>query len=145
MRKSFFAGVALLLVVACGGKGGAEGTWTVDTNALVDMAVAEGKTRGAEVTAEQRAMFAQMFKDAKMELVLKGDGSASMTMAGLPGTASEAMTGTWTQSGDVVTITGKTKNGQPAQGDDAKPQPLTLNGDKLTMTKDGRSITFVRK
>jgi hypothetical protein len=146
MSKSFFAGVALLLgVAACGGKGGVEGTWTVDANAMVDLAVAEMKARGNVVTPEQRAGIATMFKDVKMELTFKGDGTASATMGGMPGASDETMTGTWTQSGDVVTVTTKTKNGKPAEGEDAKAQPLVLKDGKLTMTKDGRSITFVRK
>src|SRR5262249_59018808 len=42
-------------------------------------------------------------------------------------------TGTWQQNGSTVTVTPKTEDGKPLEGARAKPQDLTVEGDRLAL------------
>jgi hypothetical protein len=74
-----------------------------------------------------------------INLSLKGNKTFSMTaVAAPPDGKSHTMTGTWSQTGNKVTMVAKTEDGKPATGKD-KNQTLTVapNGKSLTLDMPG--------
>ncbi len=60
---------------------------------------------------------------------LKADGTAVVTSM-----AEEAQTGTWTQSGNTITVT-----------IDGEAQDCTINGNEITIGLEGEQLTLVKK
>jgi hypothetical protein len=80
----------------------------------------------------------------KMVLDLSKDGSAAMDVA-MAGDAPEKVLGSWTQTGDQVTVTMKTSNGKAVEGRKAEPRTFTLKDDVMTMSEGPMTITFKRQ
>ncbi len=144
--------VASFLAAGCGSKGSGDspvGAWTLDLDQMVEagipVAQAEMRKQMEGMDAEQAKMMEAMmpaadklaemmraqFKDVKIEIVFAADGTFTASTKGMG--KDEASTGTWTQSGPKVTATLKTKNGAPAEGEDAEPRELTMKDGKLSM------------
>ena len=85
------------------------------------------------LTAEQKqAVAAQMakVKAATIILNLKGDKTYTASAQGMPGT-DQTDTGTWTISGNTLTMTSTKKKKKPGMD---KPQKLTISSDGKTIT-----------
>ena len=166
MRKTWtlaLAFVAAVALAACGDKGGSgggggggggggpAGAWTFDVDQIVKVGLDEAKKKLAEMPEEQRkmaeammnpeamkSMMEGMFKNAKFELKLNADKTASMEASGLPGEEGGTGTGTWEQNGDKVVITPKTKDGKPiTEEKDKKPLELLWKNGVLSIQSDG--------
>jgi hypothetical protein len=98
----------------------------------------------ANATPEQKKQYdsmKEMVAKIVINLEFKGDKTYSVVVTGSPQKAPPE-TGTWTQSGNTVTVK-STKNGQ------TRTQPMTMSADgkTITMSPPGGStakITFVR-
>lgn len=174
MRKSVIVawtlGLALGLA-ACGDKGGSGGgggggvvgSWTVDVDALLGEATkaAEEQMQKALAAAppEQREMMKGLMpsgdklkdmikaqaKEMEGVMTFRADGTCSMASASEDD--KEVGEGTWTQSGETVTVKPTTKNGEAVSGEDAEPITLTFKGGKLSMkpAPEAPVIYFKRK
>jgi hypothetical protein len=103
-------------------------------------AMLKGEAEGAKAVEK---MIEDKLKDAKATIQVKGDNTWTGEFSGM-GEAEEKVAGTWTKDGDNFTFTTKTKNGQPASGDDAKSMTFTKKGDRLEGTIDGHPISLKR-
>lgn len=138
----------------------AVGRWTADMTPIVammkpmlEMAVkmAESMPQVAGADAgdskkkldEAKRKFANLDK-MKMDIDLAKDGSATMDVA-MANDAPESAVGSWTQTGDQVTIAMKTSNGKALEGRKAEPKTLTLKDGSLIMSDGGMSLTFKRR
>ncbi len=109
----------MLTLVACG----SNNSKYAGTYDLVTMEMG-----GVTVTAED--MKAAM-PDANIQLVLKEDGSFSLTTLGDPSVGPITENGTWKEKGEGVALT---VNGATNMG--------TVDGDTITLTEDDISIVF---
>ena len=149
MRKAlaWVVGIGLVAsLAACGdksgggggGSSGVEGTWEVNLDALVDAVTAE-QVKGnpamskPEVIDGMKKATRAMMSSMKVEVNFKSDHTVTMDMSGMPQQEPEHLISSWSQSGDQVTVTPKTKNGKPVEGEDAKV---------VTMTQKGNTIMF---
>jgi len=134
------------------------GTWKADMTPIISMMrpMIEMGLKMAESMApeggdpaekakkieEAKKQLAELEK-AEMVMTLKKDGTATFfaTMSDGP----EDGTGTWSQSGDQVTVTMKTSGGKPAEGNKAEAKTLTFKDNTLLLSEGPMSITFRRK
>jgi hypothetical protein len=134
----------------------AVGTWAADMAPMLAAVkpMLEAQIKAAESMAganpeakkqldELRSQLAE-FDKAEIAMTLKSDGSATMR-AVVPGQKTDNLTGSWTQTGDQVTITPKTKNGAAVTGEAAEAKTLTLKNGVLSGTDEGMPLTFKRK
>lgn len=122
------------------------GTWT--GRIILDMSKMPKPTN----PQQQQTMKKMMDQLAKMRITLKLKANKSFSVSAPAGPGGKPQTGegTWTQSGQTVTITVKTENGKPATGQSAQPQALSLSKDGKTMTlvpptaQGGGKVVFKR-
>jgi hypothetical protein len=141
MQRIF--GVFVVLVAAglaaCGGESSAaEGTWTLDTDALFtsNRATIQGMMPPGGDEAMMKEFeegFRRQIQGMKATITLKGDHTYASAFS-MPGAPSEDGSGTWTMSGDTVTIQPKVKNGKKVEGE--KAWSLTLKDGTLTGKPD---------
>jgi hypothetical protein len=97
----------------------------------------------ARKLAEQKAR-KELETQMKASITLKDDKTFTSTFT-MMGQASNRA-GTWSATGDQVTLKTTTKEGQPATGSDAKTMKLTLKGDTMSGQEEGGPpITIVLK
>ena len=130
---------------ACGDKGadGPVGTWVLDTKAFFDQ---NTELFGGVATGgpEEQKARAELEKSMQTTMVLKADKSftGDFVMMG----QSTKVAGSWSASGDQVTFTAKTKNGEPVTGKDTKPWTLTVKGNSMSGKPDAETpVTIVLK
>jgi lipopolysaccharide export system protein LptA len=168
--------LALLVVPWCvalsgcgesGGKGGSGGsgpvgTWTLDTATVlkdakaqaeaemlkrIDLLPEDQREAARQEMAQQVSMLSGAMTVHEGTLTLKADHTfdVAMVKAGKPG---DTVAGTWSQTGDTITLVHTTKNGKPATGNDAEEDlVLTHAGDVLVSSgpMPGLKFTFRRK
>src|SRR5262245_5934216 len=132
--KTFLSMLAVAIAVslaACGDKGAGgsggsspEGNWVLDVDGAIEASRPPGLA--PEKIKEEDAGARSFFEMMKVTLALKGDKTFTSTSAG--GGETQTIAGTWSQSGDQVTLQAKTKDGKPAEGESAKPMTLTWKG-----------------
>ena len=162
--------VAVGGLVACGGDSGGGGggggsspvgQWTIDMDKsmgpIVEKQLTESKKQFEKLPPDQRAMaekmmptaekFREIVKEqfAKLKFTFEFKSDHTATMSGEMGGPAETGAATWTQSGNVVTVTPTTKNGKPVSGEDAKPKDLKLEGGYLTFRPGEDETTFYLK
>lgn len=71
-------------------------------------------------------------------------GGAAFVRSSEGGSGPEDGVGTWTQAGDQITVTVKTMNGKPAEGNKAEPKTMTLKDGVLTMAEGPFTLHFKR-
>lgn len=170
MKRIFAILVALAVsagVTACGDKssgggaggGGVVGTWTLDLQKAIDLGMAEAKKKLAELPEDQRKMAEEMMggKAAremmekqlggmKMEFNVAADKSFTAAMQGPGEEKAETNVGVWEETGGKYVFTVKTKNGQPATGEVAKPVEGRMVGSNLVLSMPGGpELAFKRK
>jgi hypothetical protein len=152
MKKSIWAaaaGVLALGLVACsGGSNSVVGTWVVDVDKtvdpIVDQAMAMVKKSLEAIPSEQRKMAEghmptreKMKEEMSKEMadgVLEVKSDGTFTMKGEK--KADSTTGTWVEKDGAVTFTPKTHNGQPAEGEKAKPMTAGWDGSQLYLRMD---------
>ena len=140
--------IALLALVACGGGSDVEGTWKLDSDALLADNEAAMNPEGVELSAEDQEMILGFFKQMDATLELKGDGTMSGTIKmpnPLTGDAATSdMTGTWKLDGAKISMTSKDSDTGALETMNG-----TLAGDKITVIDDSdgqaMTMTFVRQ
>jgi hypothetical protein len=149
MRKGVIAGLAFLLVAACGkgGGGGVVGTWQLDVGQAVDMAVKEQQAQMGADNEMAKAMIEAMknaIREMKVDIELKSDKTFEARMASGKGQSSSAR-GRWEERGNTVVLTTTETDGKPATGEDAKTIELVKKGDHLELTEGGATLVLKRK
>lgn len=76
----------------------------------------------------------------KINLSLKANKTFTITMSGGPMPKASNAEGTWTQSGNKVTMKTTKQDGKSVSGQQGETQNLTLSGDGKTLTLDGASM-----
>lgn len=147
-----------------GGGGGVVGAWTIDLGPLMDAALVQAQaamqSRVDEAPEEQREMIKNLLpnKDKLMEQIktqyssmkalieFKADHTVTHNME-MGGKDKETGDGTWAQSGDQITVTPRTHNGKPVEGEAAEPKLMTFKDGTLSMKPGPEApvITFRRK
>lgn len=171
MKRTFAILLSLALaagLVACGDKssgggaggGGVVGSWTMDMDKVMDMAMAEAKKKIGEMPEDQRKvaeeamggkamreMMAKQFGSMKMDVTVSADKTFTVSAQEPGSDKADAMAGTWEEKDGVFTFTTKTKNGQPATGGDAKSVRAKMAGGNLvlSMPDGGPELAFKRK
>ncbi len=131
------------------------GTWLMDTKPIADMmkpmmeiakAGVEMLPAGPEKDKAMKEFTEKMggFDKMKFAVTLKKDGTM-VSDVDMPGEETETGTGVWTQSGDTVTITPKTKNGKPVEGNSAESKAFTFKDGTLSGSDGGMTLNFRRK
>lgn len=135
--------LTMLCLPSCGGASGPEGTWVIDKEATKTAFLAKMKAQapagaqGEQAAAMAEQMIGPMIDQMKFHLTLKAGGAAegSFTMMG----DTKAATGTWTATGNTVTI---------KMDDGTGPETVTgtLSGSRMMLKMDGESppITLQR-
>lgn len=134
------------------------GDWTLDIEQVIDEGLAHAKAemekQFAEMEGEEAAMAKAMmptpekllemmrsqFAGAKLEISFAKDGTFTMHMDGMG--EKEDGTGVWAQQGTTITATLKTKNGKPAEGEEAESKDLTFKDGKLSMRPEADAPLF---
>lgn len=126
-RTTLLLAAAALVLAGCSRSGEAEGSWVGSYEA--------GQLSAAEFDIIAHAEFAAATRNA-IRLELKGDGSFALTTIG-------SVSGSWSISGDTVTLKGK-----GGDGSDLPPVALALDRDGKTLTgskdADGAQLRFKR-
>jgi hypothetical protein len=145
---------------APGDPGDPVGVWVIDVDAMVSQAVEKAKQQLAELPEEQRkaaegfmnpeamgAMMKSMLGAMKLEVDLKADNTAAMSVSGVPGQEAEVAAGTWEAKDGKIVVTLATKNGQPVtEESDKKPGVFQMQDGKLVMLDDdGEQMVLRRK
>jgi hypothetical protein len=132
---SFFVAIltvgALFVVPGCGGtsESSVAGTYDLDKEAVKKAMQAEIDKQSGEDAgmAEMGAAFALGMVDMMtMTLTLNADKTATMNMSAMGDT--DVATGTWSLSGDTITLT------IASQGETPEPVTGTVDGDTITIT-----------
>lgn len=144
---SLLASLALLLVTSCGAADAAVGTWKLDGAASraanQEQVEASMQQVPEAMRAGARAMVESTFAKMAATLVLAEDGSLSgdFSMPNPMGeSSSESLTGTWTRSGDTVSMTSKSSTTGLED-----TQTATVDANTLTarMTQGGETLHLV--
>jgi hypothetical protein len=95
------------------------------------LAFIDGKDIGPPV--ERQAV--KEFSKRQVTVEFRSDDTFHLKMTG---EGTEDVEGTWSQSGNTITVTATKKNGKaPEDEDDKKPKTLTLDGESLVMATEG--------
>lgn len=130
-----------LLLVACGGSGGAEGHYVTTPESVRASFEATFPPAEDPNGMKLRARFEQLQGDASVALDLEPDSSFALTMR-LPGVPKPVTrSGTWTRSGTTVQLQVTHEHGQPLS------QPMTrtatLERDTVTLQDTPHAPRFV--
>ncbi|MEZ5977670.1 MAG: hypothetical protein R3F34_05565 [Planctomycetota bacterium] len=124
----------------------AVGTWAIDSEATVAAnmpmieAQADAQGQDEEMRTQMKEMFAGMLAEMQLTVTLAEDGTMQGTaeqpspFGGEP--QQSTMTGTWTQEGDQVTMTGAEEGRAP------ETQIGTLDGDRMTIAMEAGPDTL---
>ena len=109
--------------------------------------VAEAMLRPPEETKRliekgAREQLAARIGQMKMSMKIESGGGASFRVE--MGGGVEEGTGAWVLAGDTLTLTPKTKNGKPVEGEDAKPQVFVITGDRMKPKGDDAPFVLRR-
>ena len=144
MRKLFsvFAVLCAASLAACGGDSGPEGKWVLDAKGSFEASRGGLKAQippgaPAELAQQMEAEVRKTFDAMTVNVTLKGD--KTFTSKAIMRDLTEDATGTWSVSGSQVTLQTKTKDGKPAEGDNAKSMTLTWKGDTMSGKPDANS------
>ncbi len=140
------------------GGGGIVGAWTIDLAPLMDAALVQAQSvmqsKIDEAPAEQREMMKNLMPSkeklleqikaqySSLKALVQFNADHSFTHSSEMGSQKETSEGTWAQSGDQITVTPRTFNGKPVEGEHAKPKTLTFKDGKLTGQPEPGAPTF---
>jgi hypothetical protein len=96
-----------------------------------------------EATRLGEKMARKQLDSMKATLKLKGDKTYESSY--VMGSNTENGSGTWSASGNQVTIQPKVKKGEPVTGDDAKAWTVTLSGNTMSGKPEANGPTIVLK
>lgn len=100
-----------------------------------------GKWKGSIVIEADKETMAKINASGKQNLPtvtleFKADKTYTATQTGGPDKSTHKSSGTWSQSGNKVSVTPKTRDGKAVTGEQAKPKVYTLSKDGSTMSMD---------
>ncbi len=139
MKTALFASLSLFLLLPSCGNSGVAGTWVLDTSVMKKKAK-EGLEKNLPKDPKKKAMSQVFMKRVlavydkmKVQLVLHGDGTFTVTSSNPESKAPQEGKGTWKLEKDILTLTPKSGN---AFGGKLVPKKFRYDGSTLVPEGD---------
>ncbi len=142
MKTALFASLSLFLLLPSCGNSGVAGTWVLDTS-VMKKKMQESMNRAQAKNPKQNAMAKMFMKQMlasldkmKVQMVLHGDGTFTVTSSTPKSKAPQEGKGTWKLEKDILTLTPKSGN---AFGAKLEPKKFRYDGSTLVPEDDSKA------